>query len=237
MARKLLVMVALISLALLAQVASGLADMALPGSGGTDVNWVEYHQVPLGSPGNCFYAGYPEAYSFSSTGITTWGTVHLINQYEGTTTQQNGKTTLTINYDTIAEGTAMHIDGEPDISFGVFQNPPGDSQYFVVASSDFKITTTQTYDNDGTLIQETFFGFGHDLLNNGDYFTLTGTLEPLPYTTYPGTDYVYHRGIFTTDLQLTYGSADPSAVPIPGALWLLGTGLLGLACVGRRRKS
>jgi hypothetical protein len=47
-----------------------------------------------------------------------------------------------------------------------------------------------------------------------------------------------HEGYFA-NFTLVYGSGDPgaSAVPIPGAIWLLGTGLLGLGCVWRRRSS
>lgn len=37
-----------------------------------------------------------------------------------------------------------------------------------------------------------------------------------------------------SDGTLTFAS--PAAIPIPGALWLLGSGLLGLAAVARRRK-
>jgi hypothetical protein len=31
-------------------------------------------------------------------------------------------------------------------------------------------------------------------------------------------------------------NGSPVPTPIPGAVWLLGTGLLGLACVRRRRR-
>jgi len=39
----------------------------------------------------------------------------------------------------------------------------------------------------------------------------------------------------TSTGQLTY--AAPSAVPVPAAVWLFGSGLLGLVSVARRRKA
>ena len=72
--------------------------------------------------------------------------------------------------------------------------------------------------------------------NDGMYFTLSGTLVE---TDRDG----QHSGKFS-DLALTYYSATapitsdpgPSTVPLPGAVWLLGSGLFGLACLRPRLK-
>jgi hypothetical protein len=41
----------------------------------------------------------------------------------------------------------------------------------------------------------------------------------------------------STSGDLTYTIAGVSAVPLPAAVWLLGSGLLGLAGIGRRKKA
>ena len=71
--------------------------------------------------------------------------------------------------------------------------------------------------------------------DGGMYFTMAGTLVE---ENRDG----QHSGHFS-DLALTYYDAappittDPSAVPIPGAVWLLGSGLFGLACMRPRLRS
>jgi hypothetical protein len=60
--------------------------------------------------------------------------------------------------------------------------------------------------------------------NDDKYFSFTGTL----YENYG--DHTHYLRI--DDFELVY----PSAVPLPAGVWLLGTGLLGLACLGRRRR-
>jgi hypothetical protein len=44
--------------------------------------------------------------------------------------------------------------------------------------------------------------------------------------------------VFITNFSLSLSYADPSTspVPLPGAVWLLGAGLMGLGCVGWRRQ-
>jgi len=43
--------------------------------------------------------------------------------------------------------------------------------------------------------------------------------------------------LLTTDGTLTYGTAPVSAVPVPAAVWLFGSGLLGLVGVARRKQA
>lgn len=43
--------------------------------------------------------------------------------------------------------------------------------------------------------------------------------------------------LLTTDGTLTYGTAPVSAVPVPAAVWLFGSGLIGLASIARRKKA
>jgi hypothetical protein len=77
--------------------------------------------------------------------------------------------------------------------------------------------------------QEILFNLGH---NHSDVsFTLAADLNEVPGGR---DDYVYVTG-FT--ISLAYGDPEVASAPLPGAVWLLGTGLLGLGCLGRRRLS
>lgn len=75
--------------------------------------------------------------------------------------------------------------------------------------------------------------------------TLVGSLSfsgmPLDITLLTMADNDFPAGSwFATDgsgpLEVVYGSAEVSAIPVPAAVWLFGTGLLGLVGVARRRK-
>lgn len=45
----------------------------------------------------------------------------------------------------------------------------------------------------------------------------------------------YSAAVYITRMEILAITASP--VPVPGALWLFGPGLLGLASFGRRKKS
>jgi hypothetical protein len=235
MARKLLCLVALISLVLLVQAVPGLADTyTLPGGG-----WIESHgidsnrNITVGSANSSFngqssledevswiigenYLKYlvpgdppvPSVYS-------------LMNSDQATSTvvdQDANIVTFTTVYNT--------IESPGTVKFSV-NIPDGPS----FSSLDAVITITGTYQfysadawhfREGTL---TGTGTNSD---NGVPFTLSADLIEV------SGDH-NHSGYFD-NFQMVY---DPAATPtpIPGAVWLLGTGLLGLACVGRRRRS
>jgi hypothetical protein len=237
MARKLLVMVALMGLVSLIQAPPGAAD-PYPLAGGT---WTEVHGDTLfdgsGNPyltvnpipgaANGSFSGY---YTIPFPNTPNWNIGNHTNPNLGEVMAQfqdeegNYWETLKIVYNT------------GDLSFTA-RNYGGPA----ISSSDTVITTIATYRTDdhykipdvNNVLQNaimTMTGTGHN--SDGTLFTLAATLVE----TYADHN---HSGI-GTDFQLTYpaeASSDPSAVPIPGAVWLLGTGLLGLGCVGRRRKS
>lgn len=48
---------------------------------------------------------------------------------------------------------------------------------------------------------------------------------------------IWNRALSVTEIQSLTTNAIPAAVPIPSAAWLLGSGLLGLVGVARKRKS
>jgi hypothetical protein len=242
MARKLLVMVALMSLVLLAQAASGLAEVInLPGQGG-GMNWTEYNYVHLGDAGNSFRAGYPDMDNYGYTGTNNWGIAESINTSAAAPTQTAEGTAYTATYDNLVN--AIHIGQFGDeydqysttqIRF-IYYPETQPQRNISIISTDFVLTTTTVYDSDNNFVKETIFGSGTNYLDNDTYFSLTGTLVVVKYFDI-GTYGLEGNNGYITDLQLTYGAAEPSAVPLPGAVWLLGTGLFGLACVGRRRKS
>jgi hypothetical protein len=245
MARKLLCLVALISLVLLVQAVPGLADTYtliggkgyLNQDGGQISDWTEARGDTLfDAEGNPFVInnGYPgcangdfhASFTDEATG-QSWMISSGINSAMGTfgtpfeDANKNLWVTVTIVYDIGLDKFIAQNYGGPDIS-----------------SSDTVITTIATYRADPVT--------GRPLLDNG--FMLQGSKmsmkgagtnsDDTPFTftadlieTYPDHN---HYG-YADNFQLTYPTATPT--PIPGAVWLLGTGLLGLACVGRRRRS
>ena len=236
MARKLFMMMALITLVLLAQAVPGLAVTYTLEAG--DYSWVETHgNASNGLP----YPGSPYSTlhgTFSSADGTTWRIGDQYYKYLVPTdppilTEANlmnsAKATVTVEdsvnevikfqtvYDSIeSPGTvkfSVHIPGVTDIS-----------------SIDAKITMTQTFkfntNGQWTWQEGTIAGTGTDA-STGLSFTLSGILYQ------NDGDHTHNGGI--TNFTLNYPTAAPT--PIPGAVWLLGTGLLGLACVGWRRRS
>jgi hypothetical protein len=107
-------------------------------------------------------------------------------------------------------------------------------EFSAVSSIDFELITTAEYstEKEGALYlkhwKEILYGFGHNR-NNTSFILMAILTEALG-----GSNYY----VFMTSFSFFMSHADPlpSPVPLPGAVWLLGTGLLGLACVGRRRK-
>lgn len=121
-------------------------------------------------------------------------------------------------YTTTNNGGAGGFEGFT-FNTGGLSLSPGSEYVFFLNASDF-------FDGswDGALMGITtdeYLGGSFALLNNGSDFDLVTTDA---WTIWQD-----------TDLAFTATFSAPSATPIPGAVWLLGTGLLGL--VGIRRKS
>lgn len=82
------------------------------------------------------------------------------------------------------------------------------------------------------------------LLDNNDFdkvFLADGTLTSLQFATSNGLEFTRLGGDWTLRGQtLTVGGADGvyqlQAVPVPAAMWLFGSGLIGLISIARRKK-
>lgn len=224
MARKLIAVVALLALVSLASAGAALAETYyLTGVGENLIYQEIYGALPNENPhpGNAngeFEATFP-TFGFHNT--AEWAIARMKNTNAAIDTNPDPDVyTYTVTYDAL-KGNGIF---GPTWRFYV--------PFLNLASEDLQIITTATYkaetEPDNTWVVyagETLYGSGKDTLGNN--FTLHGILEVSRYNS------SFHDGMIISNLTLEYPS---SAVPLPAGIWLLGTGLLGLGCLGRRRR-
>lgn len=130
------------------------------------------------------------------------------------------------NHSTELNGASTGTSNDAfDIYFGKVGGGNGDGDNWAAKTTDTTRTTDiaqnfwfLTTSSTATAAQATKVAFGVDLNNNG-------TLD---------TDEFGKWSVDMTAGTLTY--ANPAAVPVPAAVWLLGSGLIGLVGVARRKK-
>jgi len=245
MARKLLGMMALISLVFLARAVPALAETYYLSNLGSklDMTWSESRN------------GYPPGYVDSQGGTTAFFAMSNTSPDLGqdwkipillcdptltTNTPIAGNDywlTTAITYTTLDPSNAT---GTP--LFAAYNYYDSQGQLITdkpIISFDAVVTTTAVYktdpygspglpllENSYTIMDQVMSLNGSGKDQDGLSFTFAGTLNEVI------TNHT-HSGYFE-NFTITYPDAVPT--PIPGAVWLLGTGLLGLGCVGRRRK-
>ena len=251
MLRKLwmVMVVALVSLVLLAQAAPGLASITLLGGDNNKLTWTFSY---IDGANNLFEAGYPNIYyNFSFPG---WYLTTLNNQTAAVLPTDDASTAASITFNTLYQSNNYIYNIDPNnptipTRFAVWDVDKNNNFQPLIASTDFQVTVTATFNKTNGLTAGSISGVGTDYLHNNAGFTLTGTLIPIitrtedrghniidpsnPYIPHwiPNVVVIANQGYFT-DLQL-----QSAATPIPGAVWLLGTGLLGLAWARRRRRA
>jgi hypothetical protein len=238
MARKLMVMAAIISLVFIFQTTSGLADQydlqnlgSMHPDGSYDVTWAEGRDgIHVGSAGSSFYA-----YSNTNPTGQDWYITSLNNN--------ESKTEYIVDGDWVTVKTVYNtLDPNKPLGSPLFSAKLNDS--IIITSYDTTITITAKYfkDPDPKSIYPNYTGQYTIYSEPGQYPTMEmvglGTHNGTPFTfdatlAEMSTDHT-HFGYFS-DFTVTY-PADPAAAPIPGAVWLLGSGLLGLAGLGVRRQ-
>jgi hypothetical protein len=233
MARKLLCMVALISLVLLGQVAPGWADVYnLSNLGDLSApNWAEGRDGDhVGSAPGSFHSysntnPQGQDWNIPSLTIDESKTVYM-DQGDGWVIVKTVYNTLSQNVPSETPLFSAHLDDGTVINssdtvitlIAKYQKDPG-SIYPLYDRSSYMI-----YSEPGQPTTLTMEGSGS---NGGTQFTLNATLVEM------NTDHTHYG--YISNFSVTYPAASPT--PIPGAVWLFGTGLLGLACVRRRLRS
>jgi hypothetical protein len=227
MARKLIAVAALVALMSLASAGAALAVEYDLGAQGDTSNWTWRHNYSGKNPwdeGTEFLAGTPTFYSYEDIawkiGYTpetgTW--LPITNSAAGTHTDPDPitkKGTYTVIFNNSGANPIFFFDGSK------FDDVPD-----IIISTNVDVSVTYTvnyqYSSVYTVDQGTFKVTG----KNGTVpfeFIATGLIDT--------TGNHVNQG-YITSATLVY----PSAVPLPAGVWLLGTGLLGLACLGRRRR-
>ena len=110
-------------------------------------------------------------------------------------------------------------------SVSISYSPAANNPNVILPNNLYYIMIT-SFQNEGTL-----FGTSSQLLRNTGYWN-SQFVSWSPQTT-------QNIGLTSFDYQLTLAGAGPgpNAVPVPAAVWLMGSGLLGLVGVARRRKN
>lgn len=150
--------------------------------------------------------------------------------------QQGVSLTQDLSVDFLASSSAAGVVGT-----GTLIN----SYYFFVDPIDSPILATWTIEFDENVLAVVF---STDFLASSDYLGAVGTIYPGPFEKrgFEGMDFGYDITTLTspTSLEFYLRSAAPgdwfrvitvSAVPVPPAVWLFGSGLLGLVGVARRK--
>jgi hypothetical protein len=232
MARKLLVLMALITLGLVVQAVPGSAEVYnLSNLGDSTVyTWTEGRDgLYVGAAGSSF-----TAYSNTSPLGQDWNIALLNNDASMTVYEPDG---IWVTVSTVYNVLDPNRPAGTPLFFAQNYGGPDIASYDAVVTITAKYlmdldTGYPRYNGQYTIYSEagqyptmTMTGSG---TNNGTTpFTFIATLTEL------GTDHT-HFG-YINDFTLTTYSAGAEA-PIPGAVWLLGSGLLGLGCLGRRRR-
>ncbi len=227
MARKLSVNLALAALvALVPAGAAWAVTIQLLGYNGNSVIYQEWYGatdsgLKPGAAGGALEGAYPELTSSDFV----WKIARLTNPSSGTIIQEDENSiTYKVTYNSLVTGQGIGGEGS-QIRFKLTIGS------FTIISDDLVVETVAKYmrttQGDGTWYVyegEIMKGSG-TIFGSNLPFTFTGSLYPVNMNS------SMHNG-YITDFTLSY-----SAVPLPAAVWLLGTGLLGLACLGWRRRS
>jgi hypothetical protein len=220
MARKLLIMMALISLVFMVQASASLATTYELGQQGDDGTWTWKQGYSGGQPwdqGTEFIAGGPSYADSAATALWKLGFYDGVTfqPYKNLQAGSHTDTTFTVVFDSTAAtpNFSINIPGVPNI-----------------ISNNTIFTYNATYANQGPGLYTITSGVltGNGTHYDGIDFQFTIVLQDI-LGDHKNTGYI-------KSFTLEYPSNGAAQTPIPGAVWLLGTGLLGLACVGRRRR-